>query len=299
VKGAFAVRRDRAAQLHRAVLVEVGPSTKVLKTGSPDLVLDAGALSVGQRIVAFGTLTEPATETTPAELDATNGRVRMLPTSLHGAANAVFPGQLSLDLRGIDRLGVDLFDFAGTGVTAAQDADAADYEVATGPLSLANVSGGDAVRVVGFVQPFGNAPPDFEGRTVVDHRGLPALLGIGWGPSGTTAPFSSMGAAGLVLDLNNPSIGARHTLLIGMRRIDLTTLPTAPTLAPPATGRALYGISAGGNIRLFTTFAEFNTELAALLGGGRPALALTANGSYDTASATLRATRIGVHFAAD
>jgi hypothetical protein len=299
VKGAFAVRRDRAARLHRTVLVDVGPSTKVLKTGSQDPVLDAGALSVGQRIVAFGTLTEPADDTTPAVLDATNGRVRMLPTFLHGAVNTVLPGRLSLELRGIDRLGVDLFDFAGTGVAAAQDANPADYEVATGTLGLANVSAGEAVRVVGFVQPFGNAPPDFEGRTVVDQRGLPALLGIGWGPAGTTAPFSSMGVDGLVLDVHNPSIGTRHTLLVGVRRIDLTTLPTAPTLAPPATGRALYGISTGATVRLFTTFAEFSTELAALLGGGRPALALTASGSYDPASATLRAARIAVHFAAD
>jgi hypothetical protein len=299
VKGAFAVRRDRIARLHRAVLVTVGPDTKVLKTGSLDSVLDATALSVGQRIVAFGTLTEPATDTMPAELDATNGRVRMLPTRLHGAVNAVFAGQLNLDLRGIDRLGVDLFDFAGTGVTAAQDADPADYEVATGTLGLANVAAGEAVGVVGFVQPFGGAPPDFEGRTVVDHRGLPAVLGIGWGPSGTTAPFLSMGVDGLVLDLDNPDIGTRHTLLVGMRRIDLTTLPTPPTLAPPATGRAIYGISVGGNIRLFATFAELSTELATLLGGGRAAVSLTASGSFDAASTTLRATHIAVHFAGD
>ena len=153
------------------------------------------------------------------------------------------------------------------------------------------------MRVVGFVRPFGSAPADFEGRTVVDYREPPALLGIGWGTSGTTAPFLSMGANGLVLDLDNPSIGARHALLVGMRQVDLLTLPTSPTLAPPTTGRALYGISVGGDIRLFTTFAEFSTELAATLAGGRPALALTASGSYDAASTTLHATHIAVHFA--
>src|SRR5688572_11654699 len=58
VKAAFAVRRDRVARLHRAVVVNVGPNTKVLNTGTPGEVLDAGALSVGQRIVAFGALTE-------------------------------------------------------------------------------------------------------------------------------------------------------------------------------------------------------------------------------------------------
>ena len=107
-----------------------------------------------------------------------------------------------------------------------------------------------------------SAPADFEGRIVVDYREPPTLLGIGWGTSGTTAPFLSMGANGLVLDLDNASIGARHALLVGMRQVDLLTLPTSPTLA-----------------------------------GGRPALALTANGSFDAASTTLHATHIAVHFA--
>jgi hypothetical protein len=297
VKGAFAVRRDRVARLHRTVLVNVGPNTTVLKTGAFGTVLDTNALSVGQHIVAFGALAESATDTIPATFDATSGRVRMLPSHLHGVVNAAAPGQINLDLRGIDRLGIDLFDFGGTGVTAAQDANPADYEVATGTLALASVTPGEAVRVVGFARPFGSAPADFEGRTVVDYREPPALLGIGWDTSGTTAPFLSMGANGLVLDLDNPSIGARHALLVGMRQVDLLTLPTSPTLAPPTTGRALYGISVGRDIRLFTTFAEFNTELAAALAGGRPALALTASGSFDAASTTLHATHIAVHFA--
>lgn len=296
VKGAFAIRADRNARIHRTVVVEVGADTKVLKRGEPGVVLDASALSVGQRIVAFGSLTEPPTSATPPTLDATNGRVRMLPTRLHGTVNAVLPGQLNLTLRGIDLLGIDAFDFTGTGATPAQDANPADYDVATGTLGLANLVAGEAARVVGFVRPFGEAPPDFEGRTVIDHRGLPAVLAIGWGSAGTTAPFSSMNASGLVLDIDNGSIGERHALLIGLRRIDLTALPTPPTLAPAA-GRAIYGICAGADIRLFTDFAEFTSELAAQLGGGRPAIALTASGSYEAASVTLRATHIAVHLA--
>ena len=54
-----------------------------------------------------------------------------------------------------------------------------------------------------------------------------------------------MGVNGLVLDIDNPSIGARHHLLVGTRQIDLTALPTPPTLAPPTAGRAIYGISVG------------------------------------------------------
>ncbi len=297
VKGAFAVRRDHVTRLHRTLLVDVGTDTTVLKTGEPGTTLDATALSVGQNIVAFGMLAEPATETTPAIFDATKGRVRMLPTHLHGIVDSAVPGQVNLDLRGIDRLGIELFDFADTGVTPAQDARPDDYEVATGTLGLANVSVGEAVRTVGFVRPFGSAPADFEGRTVIDYRDPPALLGIGWGTAGTTAPFVTMSATALVLDLDNPTIGARHTLTVGMRHVDLLTLPTPPTLAPPATGRAVYGISIGRDTRLFTTFAEFSAELALALSGGAHALALTASGGYDAANATLHATHVAVHFA--
>ena len=295
VKGAFAVRRDHVTRLHRTAIVTVGPDTRVLKTGSPQTVLDANALSVGQNIVAFGTLVEPTTSTAPANFDASNGRVRMLPTHLHGRVNRAVAGQLDLELRAIDRLGIELFDFAGTGVTTALDADPANYEIATGSLSLAAVAPGQAAKVIGFVQPFGSAPLDFEGRTVVDHRAIPAALVIGWGTTGTTAPFSSMGATALVLDVGNPSIGARHHLLVGARVIDLTTLTMPPTLAPSA-GRALYGISVGRDVRLFTTFAEFSSAVALELSAGKAAVALVASGSYDESSVTLTARYIAIHF---
>jgi hypothetical protein len=298
VKGGFAVNRDHVMRVHRTVLVDVGPNTKVLKLGSVGTALDLSALSVGQQIVAFGTLTASATDTTAATFDATNGRVRMMPTNLRGTVNAVVPGQLNLNLRGIDRLGIDAFDFTGTGITPAQDANPADYEVATGTLGLASVTVGEGASAVGFVRPFGGAPPDFEGRTVIDHRELPTMLALGWGMTGTTAPFSSMGATGLVLDLGNSSIGERHHMIVdGMRVVDLTALPTAPTLAPPPDGRAVYGISVGPDIRLFDSFAEFSSALATKLGGGGHAVALTAGGRYEAGTTTLYANHIAVLFA--
>ena len=296
VKGAFAVRRNHTAHLHRTVLINVGPDTEVLKTGAPGATLDASAISVGQSIVAFGALGEPATATTPAVLDSTDGRVRLLPTHLHGTVNSRVAGQLNLELRAIDRLGIDLFDFAGTGVTAAVDADPADYEVTTGTMALGTLAVGEAAKVFGFVTPFGAAPPDFDGRTVIDRRDLPALLGIGWGMTGTTAPFLSMGNTGLVLGLGNAAIGERHGLIVGMRHLDLLDLAVTPTIVP-ATGRVLFGVSADGDIQLFTSFTDFTAEITARLAAGKAAVALTASGNYDEGSSTLAANRIAIHFA--
>jgi hypothetical protein len=300
VKGAFAVRRDRQTAFRRTVLVQLGPDTKVLKAGSMQ-VLRADAISVGQRIVAIGALREPASSdpsiATPPTLDATAGRVRMLVTELHGTVESVVAGQLTMQLRAIDRLGIDMFDFAGTGVTSAQDADPAHYEVGTGALALAQVAPGEAAKVIGFVAPFGSAPPDFEGRTVVDRRELPDVLGIGWGETGTTAPFLSMGPSGLVLDIDNPSIGLRHFLVAGGRKIDLLELPSSPTLAP-ANGRTLYGITEPGHVELFASFDEFVAELSVRLGAGDAVLGLSAYGSYDESSNTLTANRISAYFGA-
>ena len=297
IKGAYAVRRNHDARLHRTVLVDVGPDTAVLKTGAPGETLDPGVISVGQHIVAFGSLGEAASATTPPVLDATAGRVRLLPTLLRGTVNGIVAGQLTLDVRAIDRLGIDLFDFSGTGVTADVDADPSDYEVTTGTLALPTLAAGEAAKVLGFVTPFGAAPPDFEGRTVIDYGDLPALLGIGWGVTGTTAPFLSMGSTGLVLDLGNPNIGERHVLMVGMRRVDLLDLPAAPAIVPAA-GRVLFGVAAGSDIQLFTSFADFTAEVAARLAAGKAIVSLTASGSYDEGTNSVVAHHVSTFFAA-
>ncbi len=58
VKGAFAVHHDHQLDFQRTVIVTIGANTKVTKAGSTAAV-DASAISVGQSIVALGTLTEP------------------------------------------------------------------------------------------------------------------------------------------------------------------------------------------------------------------------------------------------
>jgi hypothetical protein len=297
VKGAYAVRRNHDARLHRTVLVDVGPDTAVLKTGILGETLDPSVISVGQHIVAFGSFSEAASTTTPPVLDATHGRVRLLPTLLRGTVNGIVAGQLNLDLRAIDRLGIEMFDFSGTGVTAGVDADPSDYEITTGTLAVSTLAAGEAAKVLGFVTPFGAAPPDFEGRTVIDYGDLPALLGIGWGVTGTTAPFLSMGNTGLVLDLGNPNIGERHVLMVGMRRVDLLDLPATPTIVP-APGRVLFGVAAGRDIQLFTSFADFTAEVAARLAAGKAAVSLTASGSYDEGTNSVVAHHVSMYFAA-
>lgn len=306
VKGAFAVRRDRVARFHRTILVNVGPETTVFKVRN-DQLLDDDAISVGQRIAAFGTIVSPDVEPTDeaeAEvaplvvpiLDATDGRVRMLVTHLHGRVTSVMPGQVNMALRGIDRLGIDHFDFTGTGMTPDLDADPADYEIATSTLPLANIEIDRSAKIMGFVTPFGVAPPDFEGRTVVDHRSIPSVMGMSWDEDGTTAPFLSMGPDGLVLALDNPEIGERHHIKIGREApISLLELPGSPLIAPTDSRRSLYGIAEPGHVELFRNFNEFVDELTERLNGFSGARSLSAYGTYDEAANSLTAYKIAVY----
>jgi hypothetical protein len=131
--------------------------------------------------------------------------------------------------------------------------------------------------VLGFVAPFGAAPPDFRGRVLIGPRDLPATLGVGWGLRGTAAPLSALGADNLVIDLGNPDIGSRHHLLIGFELIDLFDLPASPLLVESELPR-VYGIWAPGHIELFKDFADFVDEVALRLSNTDRARSIAAYG---------------------
>ncbi len=140
---------------------------------------------------------------------------------------------------------------------------------------------GEPTKLIGFPTPFGAAPPDFDGRTMVDFPRLPALLSLSWGPNGTTAPFSSQEATGLVLDLSNPGIGRLHFLSIGPRVLDLKALPASPSIVPPSDGRSAYLVVLRDESRSFHDFSDFVAELGTRLNGSTAMVGFTASGSYD------------------
>jgi hypothetical protein len=215
----------------------------------------------------------------------------MLRTRLLGSVNRILPGQIDIELKAIDRLSVSLFDFSGTG--SAEDADPANYEVATSTLPLDALEELRPVRVIGFVARFGEAPPDFEGLTLIGPRDLPAVLGVGWGRDGTASPFSVMSPASLVVDLSNPDIGARHHILLGDRLIDLYDLPASPGISESGLPR-VYGIWEPGHIELFKDFADFIDELALRLSASDRARSLSAYGRYAEGDNALTANKVVV-----
>jgi hypothetical protein len=299
VKGALILRRSDRARFRRTVFVEVGPNTHVLRLGDRDTTLSINNLSVGQRIVALGEFEALPVDDTDASadfapiLDATDGRVRMHATHLRGTVLSAAPEEIVMNVWGIDRLGIDLFDFTGTGPSAGDDADPTHYEISTGLLPLDVIEAGQSAEVIGFVAPFGAAPPDFDGHSVIGPRDLRAVLGLGWGVDGTALPFAASGDEGLLIDLDNSEIGSRHHILIGFRLFDLFDFEATPFVAP-APDRGLYTLAEPDHIELFTSFADFLDALELRLAEGDMAISMAAWGAYDEPSNQLTAKHISV-----
>jgi len=165
VRGATLIRRGGAVAFNDRVTVQLDPSTTVtrqLATGS----FDIDAISVGQRIVVFGTVTNDSAG--DLQLSAANGYARMRLSALRGTVKGLpdATAWFALDLSAINNRSIDLYHFAGTGVDTASDADAVFYEIDTGALPLDGIGMEDAVAVAGFPTAFGSAPADFTAQTV-------------------------------------------------------------------------------------------------------------------------------------
>jgi hypothetical protein len=290
VRGVTLIKKTGSVLFKRgSTTVVMGASTKIVKDGERDTSLTIDAVSVGQRVLAFGTATESGDD---VSLDATAGRVRMQLTHLLGNVKSLGfggAGGLTLDLSAIDGRPIAAFTFTGTGASG-QDANPASYEVDTAALPLTNLTVGSPARVFGFVTPFGAAPPDFTARTLVGFRDVPSVLSVGFGISGISAPFLVIDAtAGLVIDNHNSRIDARHFIVTGPQVLDVRQLSSSPTVKPDASGTFVIGEPK--TVQVFTTFADFITALNNKLLAEK-VVSISATGSYDATGNTLTAKRV-------
>jgi len=297
VRGATIVPSDRRAHFHDDVVVEVGPDTKVFRDGQRGEPLGIDAISIGQRLTVRGNQPSATVDANAPQVlfDATEGAVRLHLTRLSGVVNAVMPGQADITLQAIDRRRASVFDFSGTGSSPDTDADPSNYEVATDGLALASFAEGKPIVAKGHPAAFGTAPPDFNGRTVIDFTDVRSSLGVGWGESGTTAPFLAIEADGLLLDNGNPQIDQRHYIKQGPVLIDLTSLLSDTLIAPRESGRMLFSIKTADSLRLYSDFGDFSADLAASLDGATTARSMYARGKYDADSNAFRAWKVGIH----
>ena len=285
VKGATLIRSDSSVVFNDQVTVQVGADTVVTRQLSAD-PFDKDDISVGQRILIFGTLTDD--DPLSLAMDATAGTARMLLTTVRGTAaniDAADPlAQLTLDLQSIDHRNVEIFDFAGTGTDAADDADPENYQIFTGTLGLSALQIDDPVKVRGFVEPFGQAPSDFSAWTIVTTADVRAVMKVDWQPP-TNGAFSTVSADGLILNLEGA--GHFHHVVRGWVVSDLTALSQAPAVVPQSDGRGTFVIRNQGTTQVFLEFEPFAEALADSIDDGLPVSKLNAVGEFDDATAAL------------
>ncbi len=186
---------------------------------------------------------------------------------------------------------MSIFDFTGTGIDSAHDADPDHYEIDTSALDTSALKAGTPVRIRGFATPFGQAPEDFEARTVVNVSHVPAVMHVTWNPASTEA-IIDMSSAGFSLDLTG--VGLFHHISRSGVVTDLDTLAQPPSLVPAPSG-GLYFISQGSAIQLFTAFGDFVTALDTRHIDGAAVKGLIATGDFDEDSSVLEATTITIN----
>jgi hypothetical protein len=290
VKGATLIRNDGAIFFNAEATVEIGADTTVRRQFSKD-TCDKNDISIGQRVTIGGEVTD----TENLSLDATRGYARMSLTTVRGVLNAVDEenptAQLDMSLQSINRRRVDIFDFTGTGIDAANDADPDNYEVNTGTLVLPSMELDGPLKVRGFVQPFGQAPADFNARTVIDVANGRALMKVKW-PSPTNAAFESISGDALVLNL--AAAGEVHHIFRGGVVTDLSDSGQAPMLAAREDGAGVFTIHYQGTVQMVLLFEDFIDALQGYLGEGAAVAKIDGVGEFDDTFAILTADVIDV-----
>jgi hypothetical protein len=293
--------------------VILGPATQVTADGVASLgPLNFNSISVGQHITARGLYSVNAAGVTI--LDATGsstdtGSVRLQSTEVFGSLVSTGTGSVALNLQAIENWPVGIYNFAGNGVSAAQDPIAANYLVNTGALTLPAAAAGDPLWIDGYTSPFGSAPPDFIAEAVNAEPTVPASLVAAWTGTGTAAPFATLTSSGLTIDLANAAFGG-GSLRIGAENIDITTLSASPTIVPAVAQPAANGLplfspvfsvgpgaiseSSTASIQSFNGFAAFVTQLGTTFATPTPATQFVARGFYNRGSNTFTASSIDV-----
>ena len=297
VRGATLDRRDGGFEFIRGdVTVNVADTTRVTEeaqTGNFTIT----DISVGQRIWAAGTAIIDAA-TASATLDATAGRVRLEFTPLWGIVATPVSNPLTLSLRAIDGRNPAIYNFAGTGASAATDANPAAYDVDTGSLDLRALALDAPARVFGFPVPFGSAAgTDFNAQTVVSFSEVQTQLLVNWASGGSTTAFPGLNGGSMALDLDLSGVGLLHYMQLGPVRIDLLTLPAAPQIVADSTASITafaIGHAKSRRTESYHSFSDFMAALAADYNGATTALTMAANGKYDAVTNTLAANRLAV-----
>ncbi len=278
------------------VTVTLGSGTIVSEDGVAASGLSPQSVSVGQQITALGIGTQNGSTLT--SFSAAPGQIRMQPTDVWGTLVSGAMGSATVNVLEIGNYAPSVFNFAGTGVASSGDANPSSYALNTGSFDASTLSAGTLLEANGFVAPFGSAPPDFNAATVTNMANGPSTLIVEW-TAGTTAPFSSAGSSGIVVNLGNTSITSA-IMRTGPQTTQLSSLSSSPTIIPgcasgTCSGNSEYATgSATNGIQVYDSPSSFISGLSSTVNGSNKVFKLVAIGTYDSTTSTFYTQRMDV-----
>jgi Domain of unknown function (DUF4382) len=282
-------------QFNRQIQVTVGSGTKVTKAGStvPGTAQD---ISVGQRIGFYGKLGQDGAGN--RTFDATQGGARLLVSALWGNFVSQSAGVATLGLQQLDGRLPSAYNFAGTGTTPANDANPAAYTVAVPPvLKLGTPAAGTPLRFLGFVAPFGAAPPAFNAVTLVSYASTAARVDVDWMFPGITAPFAQSDQNKVVISQGTLQSAQEAQLHIGPQGFNLANSVLGITFAPnPTPTFSAFAIIHRKTARIspYDTFGNMVVAMNAALNGTTALFSIHAEGPYDATTGTVSVNRMVV-----
>jgi len=285
VKGATLIRNNGSAVFNDTVTVLLDADTIVKRQLSQD-VFTIRDISVGQKLTVFGALTNSDMDS--LELNATGanqGYVRMELTTVRGLVVDHDPS-LALDLQSINTCRIGIFDFSGTGTDLENDADPENYEISTGTLDFSLFEQNDTLKVIGFVNGFGQAPADFVAQTIVDVSDVRSFMRVTWAPASAT-PFETLSSKKMVITQQHH--GKFHHLGRSGVIVNLDDLSSLTTIQPLSAGQGRFLIKYRESNQFYSTFESFVSDLEGLMEDGKKVQSMFATGSFDQTNAILTA----------
>jgi len=283
----------------------IGPNTLVNVDGHPELTnVPTDYISVGQQVdiealAVIDSSNKPVLDANGLPTwTAANGLVRLTPTVGWGSLNSAGSGDLSANVTALGGFEPSTLTFSGT------NSDPTAYTISSAGLDTSALTAGSLFRFNGLITPFGMAPPDFVADSVTPGSATDQVMTVQWvgGGSGTTTPFVSKDANGLVVNISGGGLRSAPLVQTGplygglpLGYINLATLPTNPTIVVDP---ALYAQFTIGNptsttgLSVYHDYNSFLTALGTVLNGTNTILTLVAVGHYNPTTNVFSAYRI-------
>jgi hypothetical protein len=315
VLGAELVDRLGNPGFAQAIPVTVGSSTIISEDGNASFTPALNAISVGQFINVSGVVTYLTDgSTNPASLDATAGQVRLQPTTLWGTLISQTPGTANVILDWVENYEPTSSNISFKGTGSSVDASITNYVINTGSLSVSPSPSGalfpSLYQFVGTANTFGQGPPYFNATSVTPASSLPQQLILEWVGGGSSNPFTSVGANGLYVNLQDPDLtgtGAVHVLKNdpggATQQVDVLSLPNpnnaklsiVPSTASPATANLFTVGNIVNGLYVFNDPTNFANRVLSNIGAAALTHKLVATGQYDPTTGAFTATNIEIY----